>query len=233
MRPNIPILLRFVAWMGCLGIVTVASSAQQNGTIAGTVLDRNGSAISHAKVTAQYVCLTACVMATALPQTQTDEQGHYELKRLQYGRYSVSAEKPEDDYPPLYLLFYCPEKQPEIDVSETNKTVTLDLTLTVKAGVLVGTVANSETGDPLDANVEFRSTTDPRRSLSGSGLTNARFRVLVPSDTPVVMKVSKPGYDDWFFTRDGVITPIQLGPGETLELEIKLRKASPQSSSTR
>jgi hypothetical protein len=125
------------------------------------------------------------------------------------------------------------KNSPEIDVSETNKTVTLDLTLTVKAGVLVGTVANSETGDPLDANVEFRSTTDPRRSLSGSGLTNARFRVLVPSDTPVVMKVSKPGYDDWFFTRDGVITPIQLGPGETLELEIKLRKASPQSSSTR
>jgi hypothetical protein len=227
MRPNISRLL--VAWMCSLGVVT-AAWGEQYGTIGGTVLDRNGSAVSHAKVTAQYVCLTPCVMRMALAQTQTDEQGHYEFKRLQYGRYGVSAEKPEDDYPPLYLLFYCPEKQLEVDLSDTNKTVTLDLTMMAKAGVLVGTVDDGETGNPLDANVEFRSTTDPRRSLSGSGLTNARFRVLVPSDTPVVMKVSKPGYDDWFFTRDGVVTPVQLGPDETLELEIKLRKSSSQST---
>jgi hypothetical protein len=228
MRPNTSRLL--VAWIGCLGIVTAAWGEQQYGTIGGTVLDRNGSAVSHAKVTAKYICLTPCVMRMALDQTQSDEQGHYEFKRLQYGRYAVSAEKPEDDYPPLYLRFYCPETQPEVDLSDTNKTVTLDLTMRVKAGVLVGTVADVETGNPLDANVEFRSTTDPWRFLNGSGLTNARFRVLVPSDTPVVMKVSKPGYDDWFFTRDGVITPVQLGPGETLELEIKLKKVSSQST---
>jgi hypothetical protein len=164
-------------------------------------------------------------MSTVIPQTQADEQGRYEFKRLEYGRYSVSAEKPEDDYPPLWLTLYSTEKQPEVELSKANRTVTLDLTLRTKAGVLVGTVADSETGVALDANVDFRSTTDPRRSLSGSGLTNARFRVLVPSDTPVVMRVSKPGYDDWFFSHDGVVTPIHLGPDETLELEIKLKKS--------
>jgi hypothetical protein len=228
MKPNTSQFL--VALIGCLGIVTAAWGEQQYGTIAGTVLDRNGSTVSHAKVTAKYVCLTPCVMRMALDQTQSDEQGHYEFKRLQYGRYAVSAEKPEDDYPPLYLRFYCPESQPEVDLSDTNKAVTLDLTMRVKAGVLVGTVADVETGNPIDANFEFRSTTDPWRSLNGSGLNNARFRLLVPSDTPVVMKVSRPGYDDWFFTRDGVITPVQLGPGETLGLEIKLKKVSSQST---
>ena len=56
-------------------------------------------------------------------------------------------------------------------------------------------------------------------------MTNARFRVLVPSDTLVLMKVSKPGYEDWFYTRNGVIVPIQRGPDEILNLEIRLKKS--------
>ena len=44
--------------------------------------------------------------------------------------------------------------------------VTLDLVLSTKVGVLVGTVAESETGSPMDANVDFRSTTDSRRDIS-------------------------------------------------------------------
>ena len=91
--------------------------------------------------------------------------------------------------------------------------------------MLVGTVADREIGIPMDANVDFRSTTDSRRWISGSGFTNARFRVLVLSDTPVLMKVSKTGYEDWFYTRNGVIVPIQLGPDETLKLEIRLKQS--------
>lgn len=217
----------FVLCLALTSLGVVASSAeQQYGTISGTVLDRQGSAVAHAKVTADYVCITPCVKAMPLDQAESDDQGHYEFKRLEYGRYSVSAEKPEENYPPLYLAFYSPEKQPEVDVSEANKNVTLDLVLSMKAGVLVGTVADRETGTPMGANVDFRSTTDSRRWISGSGLTNARFRVLVPSDTPVLMKVSNPGYDDWFYTRNGVIVPIQLGPDEILNLEIRLKTSA-------
>jgi hypothetical protein len=113
--------------------------------------------------------------------------------------------------PPLYLTLYSPGKQSEVDLSEARNKVTLDLVLRIRAGVLVGTVADREIGIPMDANVDFRSTTDSRRWISGSGFTNARFRVLVPSDTPVLMKVSKTGSEDWFYTRNGVIVPIQLG----------------------
>jgi hypothetical protein len=208
-----------------LGAVAVISAEQRYDTISGTVLDRQGSAVAHAKVTADYVCLKPCVKAIALDQTESDDQGRYGFSRVEYGRYSVSAEKPEENYPPLYLAFYSPEKQPEVDLSEANKNVTLDLVLSIKAGVLVGTVADGENGTPIDANVDFQSTRDSRRSISGSGLTNASFRVLVPSDTPVLMKVSKPGYEDWFYTRNGVIVPIELAPDETLNLEIRLKKS--------
>jgi hypothetical protein len=40
------------------------------------------------------------------------------------------------------------------------------------------------------------------------------------------MKVSKPGYEDWFYTRNGVIVPIELAPDETLNLEIRLKKSA-------
>jgi hypothetical protein len=166
----------------------------------------------------------------ALDQTESDDQGRYEFGRIEFGRYSVSAEKSEENYPPLYFAFYSPEKQPEVDVSEANKNVTLDLVLRLKAGVLVGTVADSENGTPIDANVDFRSTTDSRRTISASGWTKATFRVLVPSDTPVLMKVSKPGYEDWVYSRKGVIVPIQLGPDETLNLEITLKRSSPSAA---
>jgi hypothetical protein len=215
-----------VAALASLGVVTTSSAEQQHGTISGTVLDRQGSVVAHATVTADYVCVTPCVKAMPLDQTESDDQGRYQFERLEYGRYSVSAEKPEENYPPLYYAFYSPEKQPEVDLSEINKEVTLDLVLSIKAGVLVGTVAESETGSPMDANVDFRSTTDSRRDVSASGWTNAKFRVLVPSDTPVLMKVSKPGYEDWFYTRNGVIVPIQLGPDEILKLEIRLKKSA-------
>jgi hypothetical protein len=226
MRLRVGAFVRWLAALASLGLVATTPAEQQYGRISGTVLDRQGSAVSHAKVTAHYVCVTPCVMTRVLDQTEANDQGRFEFK-LEYGRYSVSAEKAEENYPPLYLAFYSPKKQPEFDLSEANANVNLDLVLSIKAGVLVGTVADSETGTPIDANVEFCSSTDSQRAISGSGLTNAQFRVLVPSDTPVSMKVSKPGYEDWFYTRNGVIVPIELGPDETLNIEIRLKKVAP------
>jgi hypothetical protein len=124
---------------------TLLSAGQEYGTINGTVTDSNGAPVSHAKVTADYVCVVPCVKAMALDQTEADDQGRYKF-RLRYGRYAVSAEKAEDDYPPLYLLLYSAAKNLEIALSETNRIVTLDIKLTKKAGVLVGTVATPTQG---------------------------------------------------------------------------------------
>jgi hypothetical protein len=225
-------LLSLLLWVTCCG-TTLLSAAQEYGTISGAVTDTNGAAVSHAKVTAKYVCVTPCVMARALDQTDADDQGRYEFKRLEYGHYALSAEKAEDDYPPLYLSLYQAEKNPEIELSQTSRRVTFDIKLTKKAGVLVGTVADADTGNPLDANVDFHCPEDPRRDLGGSGLTNARFRVLVPTDAPVTMKVSQTGYEDWWYTRDGVVAPLRLSPSEVLRLDIKLRRAETKPTQNR
>jgi hypothetical protein len=169
--------VRCLAALAFLGVAATISAAQQYGRISGTVLDRHGSPVAHAKVTADYVCVKPCVKAMALDQTEADDDGYYEFKRLEYGRYSVSAEKPEEDYPPLYYPFYCPEKQPEVDVSEANKDVRQDLILRLKAGVLVGTVADSDTGTSMDATVDFaaRSTRDVRSAPQDGPRQNSAY----------------------------------------------------------
>lgn len=79
-----------------------------------SAMPKQGSEIAHAIVTSD-ACTTPCLKAMALDQTESDDQGRYEFERLRYGHYSVSAEKREENYPPLYLPFYSLEKQPEVD----------------------------------------------------------------------------------------------------------------------
>jgi hypothetical protein len=200
------------------------SFGQGYGSIEGTVTDEGGMAISGANV---YAFRIGRPTATAIPTAETDAEGHYRFKRLDYGRYAVAPAKPAEDYPtPWYVPNCAHMKYPEIELSDENQSAKLDLRFGKKAGVLVGTVTDADRGNPIDANVEFRCIADPREFVSGSGLTNARFSVLVPSDTPVSMTVSQTGFENWHFTRNGKVEPILLAPGETLILEIRLKRNS-------
>jgi hypothetical protein len=198
------------------------SFGQGYGSIEGTVTDEGGMAISGATV---YAFSVGRPTASAIPTAETDAGGHYIFKRLDYGRYAVAPAKPADGYPTPFDVPNCTRmKYPEIELSDENQRAKLDLRFGKKAGVLVGTVADADSGNAIDANVEFRCLVDPSQFVSGSGLTNARFRVLVPSDTPVSMTVSQTGFENWHFARNSVVEPILLAPGETLTLEIRLKK---------
>ncbi len=200
------------------------SFGQRYGSIEGTLTDQGGTAISGATV---YAMRIGRPTASAIPTAEMDAEGHYIFKRLDYGRYAVAPAKPADGYPTPFHVPNCAHmKYPEIELSDENQKAKLDLRFGKKAGVLVGTVIDADSGNPVDANVEFRCIVDPRQFVSGSGLTTARFRVLVPSGTPVSMTVSQEGFQNWQFTRNGVVEQILLAPGEILTLEIRLKKNS-------
>jgi hypothetical protein len=200
------------------------SFGQGYGSIEGTVTDEGGMAVSGATV---YAFSIGRPTAAAIPTTETDPEGHYIFKRLDYGRYAVAAGKPAEGYPTPWYVPNCEHKKdPEIELTDENQSAKLDLRFGKKAGVLVGTVTDADSGNPLDANVEFRCIVDTSQFVNGSGLTNARFRVLVPSNTPVSMTVSQTGYENWHFTRNRAVEPLMLAPGETLTLEIKLKRSS-------
>jgi hypothetical protein len=200
------------------------SFGQGYGSIEGTLTDYAGMAVSGATVYAMRIGRPA---VSAIPTADTDAGGHYIFKRLDYGRYAVAPAKPADGYPTSFQVPNCTHTQyPQIELSDENQSAKLDLRFGKKAGVLVGTVTDADSGNPVDANVEFRCIVDPSEFVSGSGLTNARFKVLVPSDTPVSMTVSQKGFQNWQFIRNGVVEPILLAPGEILTLEIRLKRNS-------
>lgn len=116
----------------------------------------------------------------------------------------------------------------EVILSEDHPFDDVVVHLGAKAGVLIGTVADAVSGKPLDAIVDFRWVADPDNFLSGSGLTNAQFRVLVPSDTRLKMVVSLDGYQDWVYGVDGGTQRVLfLHPDQEEIVDIRLKPKPP------
>ena len=202
---------------------TNLSYVQAYGSISGTVVDEGGTFVQGATV---YAHPMDRPMAAIIPHATTDGSGSFTISMLDYGRYSVSAAKPDEGYPELYLAFYAGlrDNLPVVRLSAKHQFASVALSLGNKAGILTGTVADAVTGQPLNAYVEFRWAVEPRNFLSGSGLTNAEFRILVPSNHLVTMVVSLEGYENWRYQTDKSPSKnaILLRPGEELHLDIRL-----------
>ncbi len=208
-----------------IGIVLMAvpSFGQDSGSIHATVLDDSGTPVKGATV---YAMPLDWAMNGIIPHCVSDESGSCTRSNLGNGRYSISVAKPEDGYPEMYQSFYAGlhVKETVVTLSPEHPSENVVVHLAKKAGILKGTVADAVTGKHLNANVEFRRVSEPANFLRGSGLTNAQFRILVPSDVAVTMVVSLEGYEDWTYTlgKGETRNAVLLRPGEELTLEIRL-----------
>jgi hypothetical protein len=162
-----------------------------------------------------------------IPWCKSDESGSCAISPGNLGSFTVTASKEEDGYPKQTMYFYAAvNSKPEIVILSHEQPAQSTLVhLGKKGGILIGTVADAKTGKPLNANAEFRWVSDPRIFLSGSGLTNARFRILVPPDVAVTMVVLLDGYENWSYSlgRGELRNAILLSPGEELALDVRLR----------
>jgi Carboxypeptidase regulatory-like domain len=197
--------------------------AQPAGKIRGTVVDQTGNTVAGATLYAQPEGL----MAMVVPQCTTDENGSCTISQLALGPYFVYAGKPDAGYPDLGYPFFQPRgtKPKEAILWEDHPSDDVVVLLGVKAGILKGTVADAVSGKPLNAMVEFRWVSDPDNFLSGSGLTNAQFRIQVPSDTGLKMVVTLDGYQDWVYGVDGGMRgkALFLHPEQQEILDIRLK----------
>jgi hypothetical protein len=204
--------------------------AQEYGSISGTVTGEDGKPVSSAAVYAFRLIETKAIWIGAIPERETDADGHYSFERLEYGSYHLIATKADAGYADGPDGFFFPfDQQIEAVLSETNSNGTVDLKLGKKVGIVAGTVRDAATGAPIDSYVEFRCLPDTRR-FRGERLS-AQFSLNIPSDTPVTMKAIKEGYEDWWYTRDGAVAAIQAKPGETVHIDVQLRpKGTPPNS---
>ena len=211
-KKSLPLVLMFA----------LTSRAQITGVIQGTVRDGSDVPVVHATVYARLQGVY--VFRAIVPHTETGEDGRYRLE-LPFGQYSLAAGKPEEGYPDAlyYTFYYGHKRRPNVTLSAKNNKATVNLRLAKKAGILVGTVTDASTGKPVNANVDFRWISDPTIAISASGLANSQFRILIPPDTPLSMVISQSGYENWVYGSGTHRLPLVLGPGESMNLDIRLK----------
>jgi hypothetical protein len=207
-------------------LISYAAPQSSTGLIEGTVIDEKGKPVRRATVYAQP---TDRGMAMKVPCADTDETGHFAIHHLWWGEFGVFAKKEDEDYPDMSFQFYSNGRYAAVTLSARHPAATAMVQLGPKAGVLVGTVTDAATGAPLNPCVYFKRASDPNNFLSGTGVVNAKYRVLVPSNTDVAMKISLEGYKPWYYpgTPDkSASTPVRLQPAQEQTLDIRLQPGS-------
>src|SRR5437879_2084936 len=79
------------------------SPEQNTGSIEGTVINEAGEPVKGATAFAHPMDRP---MVGIVPQAVTDETGHFVIRNLQWGKWSVSGAKENEKYPNLNMAFY-------------------------------------------------------------------------------------------------------------------------------
>lgn len=193
------------------------------GRISGIVLYENGNPVNDATVLAFP---TDRGLAAKVPSAITDEFGHFEVSQLWLGKFQVGAKKESEGYADQTQGFYNQKKIPSTDLSLSHPVASVTVILGPKAGILVGSITDATTNTPLDPCVDFHRTSDANNFLSGTGLMNGQYRMLVPSNRELVMKLWQQNYLPWYFPgtiKKSEAKPLYLRPGEQKTLNIRLQ----------
>jgi len=222
------------------GILTLASRADRAATTSGSNGDRQGriegivlyeSGIPVKGATVSALPLDR-VLAGIVPHADTDDFGRFQIGHLWLGKFAVTAKKEAEAYPDVGKGFYYDGKIAPTTLSFSHLSTTMSIILGPKAGVLVGTVTDAVTASLLNPCIDFHRASNPNNFLSGTGLVNAHYRVLVPSNREVVMKIWKEGYLPWYYpganNKSGA-RPLNLKPGEEKTLNIRLQPGNDPS----
>jgi hypothetical protein len=192
--------------------------ASSTGSISGTVLDENGNTVSGAKVEAVNA---RNGFQGAVRYFRTNDDGRFQIEGLPLGDYRVFAKKEEDGYPDMSSAFYSDNVFPTAVLTETNPAAEMLVRLLPKAGILTGSVVDAVTRKPLNPALHFRRAQNLKLFLTAG--TEPAFRVLVPSDVPVTLEISVPGYLRWHYHGK-----LELKPGETMNLDVQMIPSPPR-----
>jgi hypothetical protein len=140
----------------------------------------------------------------------------------------VSAKKEDEAYPDLGFSFQVGMTK-EVILTDSSPTADVSLRLGPKAAIVTGTVTDAATGDLLYPCAQLWWRDKPNIFIGGSGLVSDEYRVLIPSNTDVMLKVLVDGHQAWFYpgvADERSAKAIRLKPGEELRLDIQMQPDS-------
>lgn len=190
--------------------------------IAGHVLNNNGQAISAATVYAESSSITL----GKLPIATSDDQGSFLIELPAAGTYKVYASKEAEGYADTGSLFHSAGflSIPEVKVSQGEKVQGIVVQMGPKAARIDGQIMDVRTKHTMkNAQITLSRIESQNYTYSTGTDVNGSFNVLVPS-AAFKMKVSAPGYDDWFYkSEDGQDDFIQLSSDTTKRIIVILQ----------
>ena len=197
-----------------------AIAQNQTGEVRGFVVDPQGNPVAGATVRADE----EGAVFKAVSEAQTDQSGQFTLSNLSLGEKLLIAMKEDDGYPNPYSSFYRPRQPIRVTLSsETPKVDSIRLMLEPKAAVVVGTISDAVTGEPLSASIHMWRA-DKESDFVDQGALG-HYRILVPADTEVRISVRSPGYQEWFnggATEASGTATIAISDSHIQNLDVKL-----------
>jgi hypothetical protein len=195
------------------------------GAVEGEVLDQNGHPLSGIRVYADRQG-----PGGILPVTRTDKRGKFFLP-LEPGDYSVYAVREVMGYRDVsHELASNDSVVKRTTVSEGRRTGNLVIRLNTEMPRLLGRPVDAETSRPVANATILVCAEGGRKQCVGAGTTlpDHLFRLLLPPMS-FNIKVSAPGYQDWYYGKDGSkehAENLQLRPNTEKQLLIQLHKSS-------
>ena len=194
------------AMLVLLGYATVVS-AQTEGTITGTVVDESNRPLAKVKV---FVEAGGFQMHKTIKYWETDSAGNFTADHLTWGTYSVNTVKVEDGYGDTSTSLHYTGGAHTVTLSPQTPLANIPISLGPREGrIMAINVSDSTTGKPVGnasvklSRIEPSAPGEPRHG--GAILTSVIFRppLLVPARASVEIKISAPGYADWYYPGTG------------------------------
>jgi hypothetical protein len=186
------------------------------GTVTGVVENARGEAVAGASVTARPAW--GVMVGYLLRFVRTGRDGRFAVDGLRYGRYKIYAGKPAAGYPGTWdWTAYSPTPVPRVTLSPQAPVARVLVVIGPRAGEVAGRIVDA-TGAPLpSARFHLALASDPADWIETS--LSSPFRVAVPSDRPIILTVTRPGYRPWR-------ARVTLRPGRARTLVIRLAPAA-------
>ena len=197
----------------CLTAAARTDTPKPTGVIRGTVVDEHGVPVEKAVV---RVTPMGRPLAYMSPWAETDAQGRFAIRNLDWGQYASFAGKESEGYPEGPFSFYqSGGKFPMIILSPASPEAEVQIQFAPKAGILTGRVSDSVTGAPIKAAFDLSQADTPNSFISMGEPSS--YRILLPASETIDIAVSAPGYQTAHFPA------FNLSSGERETLDIQLQ----------